>query len=157
MGEEKLHHGGKIEQDCGIDRRTVRERAIDALVSIRIGRECAPTVLDALSSAGLKIVDCERLTGETTGYAAAERRRMAEAERVRDCARKGLWLLAETAGGVYLEFWRDGAAIVSLEPRPSLSIEQLEAVWKQLKRLNLIPRDIGSLLGASGFSRETQD
>jgi hypothetical protein len=36
---------------------SVEDRAIEALVSIRIGRESAPSIIDALNRAGLKIVE----------------------------------------------------------------------------------------------------
>src|SRR5674476_214501 len=36
---------------------SVEDRAIDALVSIRIGRESAPSIIYALNRAGLKIVE----------------------------------------------------------------------------------------------------
>ncbi len=111
----RLHRGGPPEQDCGIDRRTERERIRD--------------------------------------------RRADAASEVRTGAARGLWLIAETTRGVYLEYWRDGAAVVSLEPRPALSIEQLELVLAEFRAIDLIPRavDVDSSRGAAGFSRETQD
>jgi hypothetical protein len=48
-----------------------------------------------------------------------------------------------------LEFWKDGRAVVSLEPRPALSLEQLELVLAEFRAIDLIPRAVDS------FSRET--
>jgi hypothetical protein len=75
---------------------------------------------------------------------------------------RGLWLIAETTRGVFLEFWRDGAAVVSLEPRPALSIEELELLRAQFKSLNLIPRPVMTPLqrrmqSGGPFGGETQD
>jgi hypothetical protein len=68
-----------------------------------------------------------------------------------------MWLIAETTHGVFLEYWIDGRPVVSLEPRPALTIVQLELVRTQFKNLNLIPRVVDSLRCTMGFGRETQD
>lgn len=53
-----------------------------------------------------------------------------------------MWLIVETTQGAYLEFWKDGAAVVSLEPQPAITIEALELVLTQFEKLNLIPRAV---------------
>jgi hypothetical protein len=68
-----------------------------------------------------------------------------------------MWLIAETTQGVYLEFWKDGAAVVSLEPTPAMAIAQLELVRAQFNNLNLIPRAVDGLRCSISFNRETQD
>jgi len=64
---------------------------------------------------------------------------------------KGMWLVAETTQGVFLEYWKHGAAVVSLEPGLGMTITQLELIRTQFENLNLTPRHLDS------FSRETQD